>query len=450
MKSQENYKSNKLIDYFGLKIPLWMESRKSILIFIMLDYIFIFYILYNNLLNKNSQINRIFFLSIIWCSISYIYGRYSYLTDFQSKFEKLINLIYKSSISIILLFTVDKLGIIFNGHWNSIGKNNIFLILFCSTFIQSIKFIYPNNYFKKNCIYLLGNAEEISFFKKQSRGYFKTNNYKFKKFTKNSIDSFGYKTIIYLGHDYKRFLMENLKLISKNTEIYNPSKWFEKKFQVIPSIFLQSNDFELNKLILKTQSFNWRFKRISDFILGLLILLISLPVILIAAIFIKIEDNGPIFYSQLRTGLYGKKIRIIKIRSMRINAEENGPKWAQKDDPRITKVGYLLRKTRIDELPQLLSVIMGDMSLIGPRPERPEMETKLIKKIPYYRYRNLLKPGLSGWAQVNYKYGSSEKDAERKLSYELFYLKNQSLMLDLLILIKTIKLILNLEGSDQK
>ncbi len=450
MKRKNKYHNNNLIDYLGLKIPFWMESRKSIFFFIILDYIFIFNLLNTNLLGKAPQINRIYFLSIFWCSISYIYGRYSYLIEFESKFSKLINLINKSFVTIIIFLIIDKLTIIFYKDFYDIGKNNLFIILFCSSFIQYIKFLYPNNFFKKNCIYLKGNSEEISLFKKQSRNYFKTNNYEIKKFTKKSIEGYGFKTIIYLGKNYKDFLIDNLDLISKNIEIYTPSKWFEKKFQIIPSIYLRGYDYELNNLIQKNQGLNWRLKRISDVILGLLILFISSPVFVIAAVLIKIEDNGPIFYSQFRTGIYGKKIRIIKIRSMAVNAEENGPTWAKQADPRITKVGYILRKTRIDELPQLLSVIIGDMSLIGPRPERPEMDIKLIQKIPYYSYRNLLKPGLSGWAQVNYKYGASQKDSEIKLSYELFYLKNQSLMLDILILIKTIKLIFNLEGSDQK
>ena len=132
---------------------------------------------------------------------------------------------------------------------------------------------------------------------------------------------------------------------------------------------------------------------------------------------------------------------------MKHKAEITGPVWATKHDKRITKIGAFLRRTRIDELPQLISVFLGDMSLIGPRPERPEIEITLKENIPHYDLRNLIKPGLSGWAQVNYPYGASIKDSEIKLSYELFYIRNQSFLLDILIFFKTIKLIINMKGS---
>tara|TARA_S200000501_G_C20361867_1_gene542257 strand:- start:166 stop:585 length:420 start_codon:yes stop_codon:yes gene_type:complete len=135
---------------------------------------------------------------------------------------------------------------------------------------------------------------------------------------------------------------------------------------------------------------------------------------------------------------------------MKHKAEITGPVWATKYDKRITKTGAFLRRTRIDELPQLLSVFLGEMSLIGPRPERPEIEIKLKKNIPHYDLRNLIRPGLSGWAQVNYPYGASIKDSAIKLSYELFYIRNQSFLFDILIFFKTIKLILNMKGSVPK
>ena len=135
---------------------------------------------------------------------------------------------------------------------------------------------------------------------------------------------------------------------------------------------------------------------------------------------IKIEDNGPIFYSQERTGLYGEKFSIYKLRSMKKNSEKEGPVWAKLNDPRVTKIGKFLRKSRIDELPQLWSVIKGEMSLIGPRPERPEIEKLLVKEIPFYTFRSTIRPGLSGWAQVNYRYGASIQDSKEKFSYEIF------------------------------
>ena len=153
-----------------------------------------------------------------------------------------------------------------------------------------------------------------------------------------------------------------------------------------------------------------------------------------------------LFYRQVRTGIYGEEIEIWKLRSMRMNGEQNGPKWAQRDDPRITKVGNILRKTRIDELLQLINVLKGELSLIVTT-KRPEIEARLEEIIPYYRARELVRPGLSGWAQVLYPYGASIEDARMKLSYDLYYLRNAGLLLDLLILLKTIKMIARAEGS---
>ena len=162
------------------------------------------------------------------------------------------------------------------------------------------------------------------------------------------------------------------------------------------------------------------------------------------------EDKGPVFYSQKRTGYKGKEFYIWKIRSMKINSEPNGPVWTSRNDSRTLKFGQFLRNTRIDELPQLISVISGDMSLIGPRPERPELEVNLIEKLPNYMYRYQVKPGLSGWAQINYPYGASIEDSKNKLSYDFFYILEYSLFLDIMIFIKTIRVILRGSGSKPK
>ena len=162
----------------------------------------------------------------------------------------------------------------------------------------------------------------------------------------------------------------------------------------------------------------------------------------------KIEDNGPILYSQRRTGFAGKVFTIYKLRSMKITAEKDGFKWSSKNDARITKIGFWLRITRLDELPQLLCVLEGSMSLIGPRPERPEIEGELLNELPYYNYRYIIRPGISGWAQVNYPYGASISDTKIKLSFDIYYIKHFSILLDILILFKTIKLVLNAKGSN--
>jgi len=234
--------------------------------------------------------------------------------------------------------------------------------------------------------------------------------------------------------------------IKNNVEILNKSEWFEKYIHKIPSKFITLNLLNYSNKYISSNKVNSRIKRFADILFSLLLLLTTSPIMLIVAIMIKLEDNGPIFYNQVRTGLFEQKIIVRKLRSMKINSENNGAVWANKNDKRITKIGSLIRKSRIDELPQLLNVLIGDMSLIGPRPERPQLEEKLNEKIPNYKFRHIVKPGLSGWAQVNYPYGSSVSDSSEKLSYDLFYIQNQSFWLDLLIFIQTIKLILKMKG----
>lgn len=190
------------------------------------------------------------------------------------------------------------------------------------------------------------------------------------------------------------------------------------------------------------------FKRLADVIvsvLGLAFLSVVLPFVALA---IYLESPGPIFYSQERVGRAGRIFRLLKLRSMVPSAEQNGqPRWASRNDERVTRVGRFLRRTRLDELPQFLNVLRGEMSLIGPRPERPEFVAELQKRIPFYRSRLAVRPGLTGWAQVNYPYGSSVEDALVKLQYDLYYIKHQSFYLDLLILLKTIGVVLSFQGT---
>lgn len=180
-------------------------------------------------------------------------------------------------------------------------------------------------------------------------------------------------------------------------------------------------------------------KRCFDLIISIFLLIITSPIILITVIAIKLESKGPIIYSQLRVGLNNKEFSIYKFRSMTVDAEKDGAKWAQENDPRVTKVGNFIRKTRIDELPQLWNVLIGNMSLIGPRPERKVFIQKLEKEIPYYYYRHKIKPGISGLAQVCYPYGASIEDAKHKQEYDMYYLKYFSPMLDFKIALLTLK-----------
>lgn len=186
------------------------------------------------------------------------------------------------------------------------------------------------------------------------------------------------------------------------------------------------------------------YQRVLDIVLSVIGLLIGIPLMVIFGILIKVEDNGPITYKQERLGKGGKKFYIYKLRSMRTDAEKFGAQWAEKDDPRITKVGKFIRKTRIDEIPQLFNILKGDMSIIGPRPERPSFTEEFNQEIPGFINRLAVKPGLTGWAQVN---GGYEITPREKLIEDIYYIKNRSILLDLKILFKTVKVVLTGDGA---
>jgi exopolysaccharide biosynthesis polyprenyl glycosylphosphotransferase len=187
--------------------------------------------------------------------------------------------------------------------------------------------------------------------------------------------------------------------------------------------------------------------RALDLVLSLALLLFTLPLMLTAALAIKLDSRGPVLYRQERAGLGGKTFTLLKFRSMRTDAEARGPVWATTGDERVTRVGSFIRLIRIDELPQLVNVLKGEMSFIGPRPERPHFVAQLEQQVPFYADRALVKPGLTGWAQVNYPYGASVEDARAKLSYDLYYVKHRSLLLDVLILLATVRVVLFRHGA---
>jgi sugar transferase (PEP-CTERM system associated) len=199
----------------------------------------------------------------------------------------------------------------------------------------------------------------------------------------------------------------------------------------------------------RRDGFRVQSERVFDLLASLTLLLIASPIMLLTIIAIKVTEGirAPIFYGQNRVGFDGKIFRVLKFRSMRVDAERNGAQWATANDSRVTLIGGFLRKTRIDELPQLLNVLRGDMSFVGPRPERPEFVEKLSETIPYYRERHSVKPGITGWAQLCYPYGASEQDAVEKLQYDLFYVKNHDLVFDILILLQTVEVIILGKGA---
>jgi sugar transferase (PEP-CTERM system associated) len=207
-----------------------------------------------------------------------------------------------------------------------------------------------------------------------------------------------------------------------------------------PSALIYSEGFDLRS--------GARFIRgLFSRLVALITLLITAPALPIVALAVKLSSPGPIIYRQKRVGRKGEVFQVYKFRTMRQDAEVNGATWATEDDPRVTRVGRFLRKTRLDELPQLWNVLKGEMRFCGPRPERPEFVHLLAEQIPYYHLRHLVAPGITGWAQVSYRYGSSIEDAKEKLQYDLYYVKHASLALDLLIMFETIKTIVLRRGA---
>jgi sugar transferase (PEP-CTERM system associated) len=175
--------------------------------------------------------------------------------------------------------------------------------------------------------------------------------------------------------------------------------------------------------------------------------ILSLPIALLTAILIKLESRGPVLYKQERVGKNGRTFTLMKFRSMRVDAEKDGPVWASQGDNRMTRVGRIIRKIRVDEIPQFWNILRGEMNFVGPRPERPHFVSQLAQEIDYYEQRHLVAPGLTGWAQIKYPYGASIADAKQKLQYDLYYIKNQNLMLDATIMFETIKTILSGRGT---
>ena len=208
-----------------------------------------------------------------------------------------------------------------------------------------------------------------------------------------------------------------------------------------PSWLIFSDGFSSGRAISSAM------KRVFDIGASALLLALTFPVIAVFALLVKLDSDGPAFFRQKRVGIFGQPFELIKLRSMRSDAEKGGAKWAEKDDPRITRLGRFIRKARIDELPQAWNVLRGQMSFVGPRPEVPTFVEDLEDKLPFYAERHMVKPGITGWAQINYPYGASIEDSRHKLEYDLYYAKNYTPFLDLLILLQTLRVILWYEGA---
>ena len=453
----------------NIRIP-WIISRRRKIIAIILDF-FISSSLYNFKFFSefNSYPNRIVTTSFVffWVIASYILGRYASVYKLSSAF--ILKDLIKTFLLIIvcnLIYLTINWGYPLLFFWDSGNFYNlelrelsnffirITLYLASTSFIfQSIFKLLTNNIIdqKKSWIFY-GSKEkfdqilsEVSYNKKKNILIWLSHI--------DNLESIPIKDVqgIIIGEFSIKSkedvdIIFNLKL--KGLKVESLSTWFEHEFHRIPTHTLDNKFQLIERLKPLEDDFQMRAKRIGDVFVSFILIFITLPLAIVISILIFIEDQGPLFYSQIRTGINGERINILKFRSMKINAEKDGIQWSQKKDQRITKVGKLIRSTRLDELPQLLCVLRGSMSLIGPRPERPEIESKLLKELPYYNYRYIIKPGISGWAQVNYPYGASISDTKIKLSFDIYYIKHFSILLDILILFKTIKLVLNAKGSN--
>ena len=325
-------------------------------------------------------------------------------------------------------FFYGTLSLVFNLAFNyTLSKNNVkpkWLILESNNLLKKLKndnIESPD--FLSNYLIFISSIDQLK-------------NYKFKRIAGIILEE---------NFEIDEKLVMNFK--KKGIQLLINSEWCENFLSRIPPYFVNEKIHGQQILYPKFNIVEYRFKKFVEFLISLFLIVLSSPIIILAAFLIYTEDQGPIFYSQIRKGIHGKTFRIFKLRTMKIDSEKDGIQWSSKDDPRITKIGRFLRKTRIDELPQLISVISGEMSLIGPRPERPEIDFYLQQKIPYYESRYNITPGITGWAQVNYPYASSMEDSFNKLSYDLYYLRNFSIFLDLLILFKTIRVVLDYKNA---
>lgn len=262
------------------------------------------------------------------------------------------------------------------------------------------------------------------------------------------VDKFSIRTIVVCVEDRRSSLPVKALLDCKarGIEVIDGHQLIEEVSgrlsidQLRPSALIFSTGFK-RRILART------LKRVMDLAISAVGLLLLIPLLGLIGLLIKIDSPGPVFYRQMRVGLRGQPFMIWKFRSMHTEAESNGPRWAVRNDPRVSRIGRILRKSRLDEIPQLYNVLRGEMSLVGPRPERPVFVSELRMLIPYYDIRHTVRPGLTGWAQTQFRYGSTAEDAHSKLQYDLYYVKNMTFGLDMRILIETVRVVLLGEGA---
>jgi exopolysaccharide biosynthesis polyprenyl glycosylphosphotransferase len=438
----------------------WMKSRAGLFGLAIADALvlgLIYNIRYHAISNRWVGLTGSITMAIMgWLSISYLVGRYS--NKAQSKKKTALKILgYTILAAGILLITTVLAGWIFNNDDLRIERSFLFPVVLTTSLVSATLQIILRRCKEITSKWLLiGTQAEIDVISHELLISNGANSLE----VQFLVDSATTEELLNtLPNHYGLGISDSARLPdraietlltkrSKGSEIQDLVSWAEQNLQrVPPEIFTPRWLVQADGFRLQPNRTSWRLKRLGDLAIGILLIVISSPIIVIAAIAIRLNDGGPVFYRQIRTGLYGKSFLIRKLRTMRVDAESSGAQWSHRKDERITSIGQWLRRTRVDELPQLFNVISGEMSLIGPRPERPVIEEELEVLIPHYRIRHWIRPGLSGWAQVCYNYGASITDSRAKLSYDLYYLRNANILLDMLILIKTIRLIALAKGS---
>ena len=419
-------------------------------------YLLVSYIIYNVLLRKMDYATKYLTNSIflIYVFVKFIFGQLDFYADRFRLKDVFINFGINLTFSLLIFMFLKKINIF-----------TIFIFLF--TIQIAFRRLVTLKYVKKQNVLIFGsnhienNVQEylICDLNYEYKGYISNNVSKATKYLLGSYDEM--EKIIEeqkidmlviveeIGEEnFKKYLkrifdlkINGLKVLSYKD--FNES--IQKKIDITKideEWLLESNGFD----ILNNES-QKNIKRVFDLIIAVILIIMTIPILLITAIIIKLESPGPIVFKQFRIGKNMKKFKIYKFRSMRIHDSGKYSKYTSNNDERVTRFGKFIRKTRIDELPQLFCVLKGTMSFVGPRPEWDELVDEYEKKIPYYNLRHLIKPGITGWAQVMYPYGECVEDAQRKLEYDIYYLKNQDFLMDILTIMKTVKIVIFGKGK---
>lgn len=409
--------------------------------FIAIVYLFFRYLfgLYNFKAERNIDIASKIFLVFLSSSLAIILTNYLFDKDRYGLYDKYV--MFGGLLSASLLQLVVSISV--QGYLKNILSRRSILFIASEDTKKWLSQELESKEFLATCKWLIYEewvSEEIN--KMSEQDYMQN----FVKELNQKIHRYSFESIV-IAVSFKRLqdpVIDSLiHLRFKGYDVYELSSFYENEFRQLPVNYLSSQVLLLKEgFDIINDPAGLRLKRMLDVFLSIGLLLATWPFMLFTMILIYLETGTPILYCQLRTGLAGKSFKIYKFRSMVTDAEKSGAQWAQVKDSRVTRVGRFIRLVRFDELPQIFNILKGDMSFIGPRPERPEFVETLAKQIPFYELRHSLRPGLTGWAQVGYPYGASVDDAREKLQYDLYYIKNHSLMMDLKIVVKTVRVVL--------